>query len=139
MARCRRSHAPDESTVIAASASTPAGTGHSIAITVTLLDGQGNPIAGRSTSLARIGRRWWPVGSSARAGWTKSAGNQDISTPYKPWPGRFRTVRATGVSRDTGQEILIRIEVPFCVSTLILTPLCGTFTPYRVFDERSSL
>ena len=24
-----------------------------------------------------------------------------------------------------GSEILIRIEVPFCVSTLILTPLCG--------------
>ncbi len=47
-------------------------------------------------------------------------------------------VRATGCACRSGQEIWIRIEVPFWVSTLILTPAFATFTPYRMLAARSS-
>src|SRR4051812_38271099 len=104
-----------------------------------------------STSSARIGRRWWPVGRSTRCGVAKPSGSQDtprrvprVDTDVllawyervrRPLPWRFtRDPYALLVSEVMLQQTQALRVVPYYERWLGLFPTAGTLADAPVRD-----
>src|SRR3954454_17118404 len=82
-----------------------------------------------STSLARIGRRWWPVRRSTRAGATKPSGSQTTPARYGP------ASTVDGMS-DAGPDDAEPLEiVPHLVPIEAHDPDAGGASVVRLFFQ----
>lgn len=90
--------------------------------------GHGSSVSGAARGgEQRHGERSRQCGTGSHSDGTRARAHR---FPDRAMPGRFDRPGIAVVRRSVDQEMRIFIEVPFCSTTRIFTPLFGTLTPW---------